>query len=180
MRIDMIAALALVLCVTGCGMRSATTSTNPPAKPVIPIAPADAPSVVDSTMNFVLLDLIQPARTKIADLHQTPNAVQQAFPNFSAWLMDVSASIRMNTGGQRSIQHGTLGMQELIEFSGIHYQCDTQAGCHDLLGAAAEVESANLNNAAKALMDNFRGQSQKTRNAAAVYFEGTFSLAPDP
>jgi hypothetical protein len=180
MRIDMMAAIALVLCVTGCGMRSATTSTNPPAKPVIPIAPADAPSVVDSTMNFVFLDLIQPARTKIADLHQTPNAVQQEFPNFSAWLMDVSACIRMDTGGQRSIQHGTLGMQELIGFSGIHYQCDTQAGCHDLLGAAAAAESAKLNNAAKALIDHFHGQSEEARKAAADYFEGHFSLASIP
>jgi hypothetical protein len=180
MSLCILASVLVTINSTGCDHSGSSKPKPPdPPKPVQPafvISPADAPMAVDEMMKFVLSDLIEPARAKIAENGDTPDRVRQRFPQFLQWLTAVGNIIRADASVQGSRASGLRGMQEIINFSGIHYQCDLQKECHDLLGAAAESESANLNNAAKGLVEAMHGQSIDTRNGAADYFLKNFSL----
>jgi len=151
----------------------------PQPKPIVPINIEDIPASIDETMKFFAPDVLQPARVKIAELHEAPAAVQQHFSEYIQWLTIVSEAIRTDGNvGDDIIQRSRAAYDEFSSFSGIHYQCDVNAGCHDLIGAAIEVDSTKPENLANPLITNLHGQSETIRNAAAKYLLEHFTVLP--
>jgi hypothetical protein len=123
--------------------------------------------------------MLEPARSRISTLAQDSDTVNKQFQAYLNWLSLVTTMLRTDAALPAGIQGvSNDAYTEFSTFSGIHYQCDLSAGCHDVLGAAAEVDATKPENLARSLADTFHDQPEPIRTQAAAYISRFYAIVP--
>lgn len=152
------------------------TALAPPAAAAAPPDPSDAAGAVDSLLNFIHDDLLVEAQ---GGAQSMPSVPRPAFLAYNKWLTAVETSIIQKTDLTHDPQYAATAKDaynELVQYSGVHYQCLNIASCRDTDLQRAEHDGLDLGAVGAKVANYFGSQDEATKNAAIAHLRQAYRL----